>query len=165
MRAHTEGKYEMGKRFAIVIGVAAAGVMALGLAAPSGAWAATTFKGTTDQGRSVTLQVGDDGLVSEATIKSRAPCPPGTGGHFGVKAVFSPLDESTPTSIADRDSNLPPSPRGFRARVKTQISGEKISDTEWTGTYKAKVRVTHHGHIFGRCNTGEIGWSATLVSG
>jgi hypothetical protein len=30
MRAHTEGKYEMGKRFAIVIGVAAAGVMALG---------------------------------------------------------------------------------------------------------------------------------------
>jgi hypothetical protein len=30
MRAHAEGKYEMGKRFAIVIGVAAAGVMALG---------------------------------------------------------------------------------------------------------------------------------------
>ena len=30
MRAHTEGKHEMGKRFAIVIGVAAAGVMALG---------------------------------------------------------------------------------------------------------------------------------------
>jgi hypothetical protein len=30
MRAHTEGKDEMGKRFAIVIGVAAAGVMALG---------------------------------------------------------------------------------------------------------------------------------------
>ena len=30
MRAHTEGKYEMRKRFAIVIGVAAAGVMALG---------------------------------------------------------------------------------------------------------------------------------------
>jgi hypothetical protein len=30
MRAQTEGKNEMGKRFAIVIGVAAAGVMALG---------------------------------------------------------------------------------------------------------------------------------------
>jgi hypothetical protein len=30
MRAHTEGKHEMGRRFAIVIGVAAAGVMALG---------------------------------------------------------------------------------------------------------------------------------------
>jgi hypothetical protein len=30
MRAHTEGKDKMGKRFAIVIGVAAAGVMALG---------------------------------------------------------------------------------------------------------------------------------------
>jgi hypothetical protein len=30
MRAHTKGKDEMGKRFAIVIGVAAAGVMALG---------------------------------------------------------------------------------------------------------------------------------------
>jgi len=30
MRAHTKGKHEMGWRFAIVIGVAAAGVMALG---------------------------------------------------------------------------------------------------------------------------------------
>jgi hypothetical protein len=30
MRAHTKGKHEMGRRFAIVIGVAAAGVMALG---------------------------------------------------------------------------------------------------------------------------------------
>ena len=30
MRAHTERKYKMGKRFAIVIGAAAAGVMALG---------------------------------------------------------------------------------------------------------------------------------------
>ncbi len=30
MRAHTKGKHKMGKRFAIVIGVAAAGVMALG---------------------------------------------------------------------------------------------------------------------------------------
>jgi hypothetical protein len=30
MRAYTKGKHEMGKRFAIVIGVAAAGVMALG---------------------------------------------------------------------------------------------------------------------------------------
>src|SRR3954468_11834828 len=30
MRAHTKGKHKMGKRFAIVIGVAPAGVMALG---------------------------------------------------------------------------------------------------------------------------------------
>jgi hypothetical protein len=30
MRAHTKGKHEMGKRFAIAIGAAAAGVMALG---------------------------------------------------------------------------------------------------------------------------------------
>ena len=165
MRAHTEGKYEMGKRFAIVIGVAAAGVMAFGLAAPSGAWAATTFKGTTDQGRSVTLQVGDDGLVSEATIKYRAFCKPGSG-QFGGKAIFSTIDESTPTSFADRDTTLGQKiPRGFRVRFKAQISGEKISDTEWTGTHKVKVRVTHHGRRVGCFKTGEIGWSATLVSG
>jgi hypothetical protein len=36
MRAHTEGKHEMGKRFAIVIGVAAVGVMALGAQAHGG---------------------------------------------------------------------------------------------------------------------------------
>src|SRR5918994_2506752 len=41
MRAHTKGKYELGKRFAIVIGVAAAGVMALGAQ-----MASATFPGT-----------------------------------------------------------------------------------------------------------------------
>ena len=39
MRAHTEGKYKMGKRFAIVIGAAAAGVMALGAQTATAAFA------------------------------------------------------------------------------------------------------------------------------
>jgi hypothetical protein len=46
MRAHTKGKNEMGKRFAIVIGVAAAGVMALG--AQTAAAEVKTFKYTSE---------------------------------------------------------------------------------------------------------------------
>ena len=52
MRANTKKKHEMGKRFAILIGVAAAGVMALGAQtgaqtpAPSPGQAPATCEGT-----------------------------------------------------------------------------------------------------------------------
>ena len=47
-------------------------------------------------------------------------------------------------------------------RVKFEVTGEKISDTEWTGTAQRKIRA--NGHTFLRCKTGEFDWSATLVS-
>ena len=50
MRANTKGKHNMGKRFAIVIGVAAAGVMALG--AQTGAAAS---EGVVSYGTTVTI--------------------------------------------------------------------------------------------------------------
>jgi hypothetical protein len=46
MRAKTKGKHEIRKRFAIVIGVAAAGVMALGASGPAVAAADTKNPGT-----------------------------------------------------------------------------------------------------------------------
>ena len=54
MRAQTKGKHEMGKRFAIVIGMAAAGVMALGVqttaAAPDVVKYDTRQQTTTERG-------------------------------------------------------------------------------------------------------------------
>ena len=47
--------------------------------------------------------------------------------------------------------------------MKFEVTGEKISDTEWTGTAQRKFRA-RHGHYSLRCKTGEFDWSATLVS-
>jgi hypothetical protein len=50
-------------------------------------------------------------------------------------------------------------------RVKTEATGEKISDTEWTGTAQRKIRASRDGHEpLLSCQTGEFDWSATLVS-
>ena len=73
------------------------------------------------------------------------------------------FDESTPTGFTDKKRTTT---HGRRVRVKHEITGEKISDTEWTGTAQRKIRA--NGHVSGndslRCKTGEIEWSATLVS-
>jgi len=121
---------------------------------------ATTFKGTTDQGRGITVEVGDDGLVSKVKYKFKARCHPGF--VRGTTVANSPLDESTPTAFTDGDSNKDRF-RGILFRFKGEVIGEKISDTEWTGTFKEKVRISARGRTFARCKTGEIGWSATFV--
>lgn len=127
----------------------------------SGAGAAK-FKGSTDQGLDVTVRVGDDGLVNKVGIEDRVRCQP--PDHFrGHSTYRAPLDESTPTSFADKKGKTT-HPGGARVRVKFEVTGERISDTEWTGTAQRKFRASRDGHIFLRCQTGEFDWSATLVS-
>jgi hypothetical protein len=123
---------------------------------------AATFKGSTDQGLDVTVRVGEDGLVNRVGIVDRVRCQPPDqfSGHATYRA---PLDESTPTSFADKKRKTT-HPSGYRVRVKFEVTGEKISDTEWTGTAQRKFRASKHGHLRFRCKTGEIDWSATLVS-
>jgi hypothetical protein len=120
------------------------------------------FKGSTDQGLDVTVRVGDDGLVNKVGIEDRVRCQP--SDHFkGHSTYRAPLDESTPTSFADKKGKTT-HPGGARVQVKFEVTGEKISDTEWTGTAQRKFRASRDGHIFLRCQTGEFDWSATLVS-
>jgi hypothetical protein len=124
--------------------------------------AGAKFKGSTDQGLDVTVRVGDDGLVNRVNIVDRVRCQP--SDHFqGHSTYRTPLDESTPTSFADKKGKTT-HPGGARVRVKFEVTGERISDTEWTGTAQRKFRASRDGHTFLRCKTGEFDWSATLVS-
>jgi hypothetical protein len=71
MRAQTKGKHEMGKRFAVVIGVAAAGVMALG--AQTGAASDVVSYGTeltiTHEGHRT-----DRGVLWHGGVRSNRKC-------------------------------------------------------------------------------------------
>jgi hypothetical protein len=64
MRAQTKGKHEMGKRFAIVIGVAAVGVMALGAQTGAAASEDVVSYGTT-------LTILKDQRTLHGEVKSR----------------------------------------------------------------------------------------------
>ena len=122
---------------------------------------AVKFKGHTNQGgRDITVRVGDDGLVDRVKFHRRLRCQPPLSDFSGTTTHSAPLDESTPTGFADKTRNTD---HGGQVRVKSEVTGEKISDTEWTGTAQVKSRFrTRHG--YSRCKTGEIDWSATLVS-
>ena len=124
--------------------------------------AGAKFKGSTDQGLDVTVRVGDDGLVNKVSIEDRVRCQP--SDHFqGHSTYRAPLDESTPTGFTDKKRKTT-HPGGARVRVKFEVTGEKISGTEWTGTAQREIRANGNGHEPLRCKTGEFGWSATLVS-
>jgi hypothetical protein len=142
--------------------VAACAVAAIALGLPGSAAAETIFRGHTAQDRDMTVRVGDDGLVSKAAIEWRAGCKR-PGKRFVNKTVFSgPFDESTPSRFAGEGAYRVRQRHGLRSRVKVEIAGEKISDTEWTGFFEAKVRVRRHGRFLDRCRRREIGWSASL---
>jgi hypothetical protein len=68
MRAHTEGKDKMGKRFASVIGVAAAGVMALG--AQTAAAAPDVVKHDTKLTITHEVQKTDHGVLWHGGVRS-----------------------------------------------------------------------------------------------
>jgi hypothetical protein len=122
---------------------------------------AAKYKGSTDQGLDVTVRVGDDGLVNRVNIENRVRCQQGPDHITGHSTYTAPLDESTPTGFADKKRKTT-HPGGARVRAKHEVTGEKISDTEWTGTAQRKIRA--NGHLSLRCETGEFDWSATLVS-
>ena len=132
------------------------------------------FEGRTEQGREVRVRVGADGLVNKVKIEDRTRCPRFfdiddervRSGHLaGEETYTAPLDESTPSSFADKNRRTDRYGTK-RVRVKFEVTGEKISDTKWTGTARRKIIATRRGHPgreLLRCKTGELDWSATLV--
>jgi hypothetical protein len=106
MRAHTEAKDKMGKRFAIVIGVAAAGVMALGAqtAAAGGEPVDSTppdirlsgpKKQELDNAVEVKASCGDDACFARAEGGLARP----QGGFGGLKPASADLGPGATTTL------------------------------------------------------------------
>jgi hypothetical protein len=108
MRAHTKGKHEMGKRFAIVIGVAAAGVMALG------AQTATSSTGDPVDGTPPDLQLSGPKKQNEAIGartdcgQKRPPlvCGPCDGGVCDITVKASCGDEACTARVRGKLTNV-----------------------------------------------------------
>jgi hypothetical protein len=139
--------------------VAAALAAALALAAPSGAAAATEFRGKTDQGRGVELRIDDEGFPTRLAIKWKTSCN-ARGSTFGDGTIFRGFDSATVTSLADKGSYRLKQPKKIRSRVRVEATGEQSSPSLWEGTFKARVKVMRRGNVLDRCRLARIGWSA-----
>jgi hypothetical protein len=121
---------------------------------------AATWRGKTEQGRSVVVVTGADGLVSKVRIRYRARCTDDKGYKAGV-AFLPPLDESTPTAFADGGVIKWRIKGGERAKGRTAIQGGLRSSGRWTGRFRIRVRITKNGRYVATCRSGLIGWRAS----
>jgi hypothetical protein len=137
----------------------AAIALASALAAPSGAAAATEFRGKTEQGRGVELRIDDAGIPTRLAIKWKTSCN-ARGSTFRDGTIFRGFDSATAISLSDKGSYKLKQPKKIRSKVNVEGTGVQSSPSLWEGTFKAKVKVMRRGDVLDRCRLARIGWSA-----
>ena len=153
------------RRSSAVLG---AGLVAAALAVPSDAAAVKRFEGKTQQGRTVKLTIGDDGLLQSARINWVTKACSLSGSRFQHLTGFRPpFDSTTADAFTDAGSFTEPDKGGFRSRVTVTFSGSRAVDPAnpaaetWSGTFSAKVVVRKRGKVVDRCTRKSITWSAS----
>jgi hypothetical protein len=142
-------------RAKLIVGVCATGL----LLAPAAE--AATWRGKTNQGRSVTVRTGADGLVSYVLIRYRAGCSDGMGFRSRIE-FLPPLDASSTDAFQDGGVvTWRFTKTGERARGRTSVSGGLRSSGRWTGQFRLRVKIRKGGRVIATCRTGRIGWRAS----
>jgi len=139
------------------------------LAAPAGASAAKVFQGKTQQGRAVTVRVGDDGLVERVRVRWKAVrCRRGKAFFQDETTFRARFDDSRPEAFADAGRYTVSERGALRSRITIRIDGSRELDAAnpaaeaWTGTLRATIVVRRRGRAFDRCTLPSIGWRAEL---
>ena len=146
-----------------------AGVLAL--AAPADAVAVKSFRGKTQQDRTVSFRVGDDNLLDTLRINWITRRCASSGSRFQHMTSFRrPYDESTPDAFRDAGSFRVVEDGGrIRSRVTMTLTGRRAFDPanpaaeSWSGTLSARVVVRRRGRVIDRCRLRAITWNAALV--
>ena len=143
------------RRVSLLVGACAGGL----LLAPAAE--AATWRGKTNQGRSVTVRTGADGLVDHVLIRYEAGCSDGKG--FRSRLTFRPpLDESSAAAFADGGVVMWRFTRtGERARGRASIGGGLRSSGRWTGNFRLRVKIRKGERVVAACRTGRVGWRAS----
>lgn len=134
-------------------------ILAAGLAPAASADAPGLLLGKTSQGKKFRLRIGTDGKPARAVFNWRADCRR-PGYEFRGGADFRSLGTVTPTSFSrtgtsfGRDGTL-------RMRFYSRFSGERVSASRWSGTYRVAVRVKRGGRILDYCRSPRIRWTVT----
>ena len=130
------------------------------LAAPAAA-DARTWRGKTNQGRTVSVRTGTDDLVNQVRVSWRAPC---KKGHYVSRTLFQPpLDVSKADLFEHAGTYRKRLPDGYRARHTVFVRGTLGADERWKGTFRVRTRVLRKGRLVDSCRLRHVRWSAGAV--
>ena len=140
-------------RWTVALTVVAA---SLGLAAI--AVADTTKSGTTAEGVSVELVVGDAGNATSFEISSTdIECRHGTLTTGDI--TYGPFDVSDPGAFHDKSRDRSRSGK-IRFKSVTRLEGSTQDGANWSGTYKRTTKVFKHGDKLDTCRQNTT-WTAS----
>jgi hypothetical protein len=121
---------------------------------------ARSWRGETEQGRSVSVRTGDDGQVLRVRVSWRARC---ARGRYTSRTVFErPFDVAEPAEFEDSGSYRVSVRGGYRARHTVFVRGTLAGD-RWSGTFRVRTRVLRDGRLVDRCRLKRVTWTAEPV--
>jgi hypothetical protein len=120
---------------------------------------AETWRGRTEQGRTVWVRTGDDDRVVRVSVGWKATC---EKGSYMSRTVFRrPFDISEAAEFEDSGTYRVSVPGGYRARHTVFVRGT-LDDATWAGTFRVRTRVTKAGRFVDRCAK-RVRWTAEPV--
>src|SRR4051812_44928308 len=123
---------------------------------------AATFKGRTNQGRSATVIVGDDGLVTQIRIGYIARCGK-RRSHFTNVTQFAPAFRTlSPVLVSDHATFSQPLRGGGRTRQTASVVAHLV-DGAWQGTFHTRAVLRRDGRRLDTCQVKKATWSASMT--
>ena len=134
---------------------------------PATASADKTFRGKTQQNRTVSLTTGDDNVLKRLRINWITRRCAQSGSRFQhITAFRPPFDSATAGAFNDAGSFRVADDGGIRSRVTIYLAGRRTVDPanpaaeSWSGTLRASVVVRRNGRVIDRCRLRQVTWNA-----
>ena len=124
--------------------------------------AAPGYAGTTGQGNEITIRVDADGVVERVAYGWDMSCR--GGGSLTNGGTVSRPGRANATTFSSRGGYEAPIERRFEGSFKVRLSGRRVSDTRYRGTFKVRAKVfrKRSGEPLTKCSTGNVDWTADL---
>jgi hypothetical protein len=132
--------------------VAVSLVLTVAMAVPATASADIRFKGRTGQGGLVALRTGEDGVLKRFSVRWSAPCSDGRHFFNEITPFRPPFDSVTRDRFVDAGPIRGPIGDGLRAVSRVRITGTRVSERRWRGSFRSRTRVFRGERLIDRCH-------------
>ena len=121
---------------------------------PSEALADKSFRGKSQQGRTVTVTTGDDNVLKGMKINwVTFRCTRSVRRFQHVTRFIPPFKSATPGAFDDGGALTVRDPGGIRSRVRLTTSGRyDAAANKWNGWLEARIVVRQNGSVISRCS-------------
>ena len=131
--------------------------------APSEALADKSFRGKTQQGRTVVITTGDDDVLKRMRLNwVTFRCTRSIRRFQNFTRFIPPFRSAVPGAFDDGGAFTDRDPGGIRSRVNVTTSGRyDAAGNKWNGWIQARIVVRENGRRIGRCSLRRTYFTAT----